>query len=281
MAAPAPEKKAACYVLGVGMTKFAKPRGKADYTELVYEAGIKALLDAGQSRTTTWTRRWRATAYGDSTCGQRVLYQFGMTQIPVYNVNNNCATGSTGLHLARQLVSAGRGGTACWWLGFEEDERGQPAGGVGGPRGPAGHDGRADGGDARAARRLAGGGADLRQRRRRVHGAPRRHGRRLRRDRARQPRALGGQPVQASSARPTRWTRSARRRPCSRPLPLTKLQCCPTSDGGAAAVVGVAGLPGRAAGAGGARGAGGRHGHCHGTRRLCSRSAPSTWPATT
>lgn len=36
-----------CYVLGVGMTKFVKPRGKIDYSELGYEAGIKALLDAG------------------------------------------------------------------------------------------------------------------------------------------------------------------------------------------------------------------------------------------
>ena len=34
--------------------------------------------------------------YGDSTCGQRVFYQFGMSQIPIYNVNNNCSTGSTG-----------------------------------------------------------------------------------------------------------------------------------------------------------------------------------------
>lgn len=31
--------------------------------------------------------------YGDSTCGQRALYQFGQTGIPIYNVNNNCATG--------------------------------------------------------------------------------------------------------------------------------------------------------------------------------------------
>jgi len=33
--------------------------------------------------------------YGDSTCGQRAVYQLGMTGVPVYNVNNNCATGSS------------------------------------------------------------------------------------------------------------------------------------------------------------------------------------------
>lgn len=34
--------------------------------------------------------------YGDSTSGNRALYEVGMTGIPIYNVNNNCATGSTG-----------------------------------------------------------------------------------------------------------------------------------------------------------------------------------------
>lgn len=29
----------------------------------------------------------------------------GMSQIPIYNVNNNCSTGSTGLHMARQFLA--------------------------------------------------------------------------------------------------------------------------------------------------------------------------------
>jgi len=45
--------------------------------------------------------------YGDSTCGQRVFYQFGMTGIPVYNVNNNCSTGSTGLYMGRNMIAHG------------------------------------------------------------------------------------------------------------------------------------------------------------------------------
>ena len=40
------KQKSPVYVLGVGMTKFIKPRGKVDYTELGFEAGVKALLDA-------------------------------------------------------------------------------------------------------------------------------------------------------------------------------------------------------------------------------------------
>ncbi len=102
----APKAKMPSYILGVGMTKFVKPRGKVEYTELGFEAGIKALLDA-QINYDDVDQGVACYCYGDSTCGQRVFYQFGMTQIPIYNVNNNCATGSTGLHLARQLVSSG------------------------------------------------------------------------------------------------------------------------------------------------------------------------------
>lgn len=45
--------------------------------------------------------------YGDSTCGQRAVYQLGLTGVPVYNVNNNCATGSTALFMAKQFVEGG------------------------------------------------------------------------------------------------------------------------------------------------------------------------------
>lgn len=94
------------YVLGVGMTKFIKPRGKVDYNELGYEAGIKAMLDAKITYDDV-DQGVACYVYGDSTCGQRVFYQFGLTQIPIYNVNNNCSTGSTGLAMARTMVSHG------------------------------------------------------------------------------------------------------------------------------------------------------------------------------
>jgi len=107
-----------CYVLGVGMTKFIKPRGKVDYTELGFEAGIKAMLDA-QINYDDVDQGVACYCYGDSTCGQRVFYQFGMTQIPIYNVNNNCSTGSTGLHLARNVISHG-GADCIMVVGFEK-----------------------------------------------------------------------------------------------------------------------------------------------------------------
>ncbi len=60
--------------------------------------------------------------YGDSCCGQRALYQFGMTGIPIYNINNNGCTGSSGLILAKNLVEAGSDCVIA--LGFENMERG-------------------------------------------------------------------------------------------------------------------------------------------------------------
>jgi acetyl-CoA acetyltransferase len=57
--------------------------------------------------------------YGDSTCGQRVVYRFGMTRVPVLNVNNNCASGSSALWLARQAVASGAVECALA-LGFEQ-----------------------------------------------------------------------------------------------------------------------------------------------------------------
>ena len=105
------------FVLGVGLTKFIKPRQLRPYPELGFEAGIKALIDAHISYDAVDVGV-ACFAYGETTSGQRVFYQFGMTNIPIYNTNNACATGSTGLHLARTFV---RGGMAnvVMVVGFE------------------------------------------------------------------------------------------------------------------------------------------------------------------
>jgi acetyl-CoA acyltransferase len=111
------------YVAGVGMTRFEKPgRRDWDYPDMAGEAVTAALTDAGL----TYDDVQQAVVgyvYGDSTAGQRALYPIGMTGIPVYNVNNNCSTGSTALLLAAQLV---RGGLADVVLaaGFEKMQRG-------------------------------------------------------------------------------------------------------------------------------------------------------------
>lgn len=109
-------------VIGVGMTKFAKPSASPDYHEMAKEAGQKALADAG-IRYDQIQQVFAGYVYGDSTCGQRAAYELGLTGIPVVNVNNNCSTGSSALFLARQAIEGGLA-ECVLALGFEQMERG-------------------------------------------------------------------------------------------------------------------------------------------------------------
>ena len=105
------------------MTKFDKPGTKeGDYPDWAKEAGEKALADAGIPYDDV-EQAYAGYCYGDSTYGQRALYQLGLTGIPIVNVNNNCSTGSSALFLARQAV---RGGIVDCALavGFEKMEKG-------------------------------------------------------------------------------------------------------------------------------------------------------------
>ncbi|XP_032152868.1 non-specific lipid-transfer protein isoform X1 [Sapajus apella] len=113
------------FVVGVGMTKFKKPgaENSRDYPDLAREAGQKALADA-QIPYSAVDQACVGYVFGDSTCGQRAIYHsLGMTGIPIINVNNNCSTGSTALFVARQLI---QGGVAecVLALGFEKMEKG-------------------------------------------------------------------------------------------------------------------------------------------------------------
>src|SRR5215813_12182731 len=108
-------------VIGVGMTKFHKP-GTMDYPQLTKEAGEAALADAG-IRYDEVQQGYVGFVYGDSTSGQRSMYQLGLTGIPIYNVNNNCSTGSTALMLGWQAVGSGVSDCVLA-LGFEKMEKG-------------------------------------------------------------------------------------------------------------------------------------------------------------
>jgi acetyl-CoA acyltransferase len=110
-------------VIGVGMTKFDKPGTKeGDYPDWAKEAGEKALADAGIPYDSI-EQAYAGYCYGDSTCGQRAVYGLGVTGIPVLNVNNNCSTGSSALYLARQAVKGGIADCALA-IGFEKMEKG-------------------------------------------------------------------------------------------------------------------------------------------------------------
>ena len=106
------------HVAGVGMIPFAKPGRHAPYPEMAAEAVRLALADAGIGYADVG-QAYAGYVYGDSTAGQRALYEVGMTGIPIVNVNNNCSTGSTALFLARQAVASGAA-ECVLALGFEQ-----------------------------------------------------------------------------------------------------------------------------------------------------------------
>jgi acetyl-CoA acetyltransferase len=93
-------------VAGVGMIPFTKP-GKSEPYDVMGATAIRlALADAGLSYDQV-QQAFAGYVYGESTSGQTALYRVGMSGIPVFNVNNNCATGSSALFLARQMIEAG------------------------------------------------------------------------------------------------------------------------------------------------------------------------------
>ena len=105
-------------VAGVGMIPFTKPGNNAPYHVMGAEAARLALADAGLGYDAI-QQAYVGYVYGDSTCGQRALYQVGMSGIPIVNVNNNCSTGSTALYLARQAIESGAA-DCVMALGFEQ-----------------------------------------------------------------------------------------------------------------------------------------------------------------
>lgn len=106
------------FVTGVGMIPFTTPGANEPYPQMAASATRQALADAGLGYELV-QQAYVGYVYGDSTAGQRAVYEVGMTGIPVINVNNNCSTGSTALFLARQAVASGAADCVLA-LGFEQ-----------------------------------------------------------------------------------------------------------------------------------------------------------------
>lgn len=109
-------------VIGVGMVPFAKPGKSEEYNVMAAKAGRAALEDArvpfGEVQ-----QAYAGYVFGDSTCGQRAVYEIGLTGIPVWNVNNNCSTGSSALMLGAQAIAGGIA-ECVLVVGFEQMEKG-------------------------------------------------------------------------------------------------------------------------------------------------------------
>ena len=89
---------------------------------MVGEAVNKALADC-QLKYTDIEQAAVGYLFGSSCSGQRALYEIGMTGIPIYNVNNACASGSSAMLMMKQFIEAGSS-DCCLAVGFEKMMKG-------------------------------------------------------------------------------------------------------------------------------------------------------------
>jgi acetyl-CoA acetyltransferase len=99
------------YVAGAGMTRFAKQPGRT-LKDLTAEAVGAALKDAGQTVEDVQSCYFGNAVAGSMTgqemlAGQFVLRPLGLGTIPVFNVENACASAASAFHLAWQAVATG------------------------------------------------------------------------------------------------------------------------------------------------------------------------------
>lgn len=105
-------------IAGVGMIPFKKPGQSDSYDKMGENAARAALGDAGISFSLI-EQAFCGYVYGDSCAGQTALYRLDINGIPIFNVTNNCASGSSAFALAIQAVESGNVECALA-LGFEE-----------------------------------------------------------------------------------------------------------------------------------------------------------------
>jgi acetyl-CoA acetyltransferase len=92
------------YIRGVGMTPFGRHAGVLA-PELAQRAIFAALSDAQMSLDDIQAI-YCANVFGGMILGQVIVRDLGGKGIPVYNVENACASGATAVHLARHALRA-------------------------------------------------------------------------------------------------------------------------------------------------------------------------------
>src|SRR5689334_18495481 len=94
------------FVAGTSMLKFGRYKDR-DVTDLGGEACLKALDDAGLTMKDVQYMAAGCLFQANAMVGQRILQEVGQTGIPVVNVANACATGSTAFREAWMAVASG------------------------------------------------------------------------------------------------------------------------------------------------------------------------------
>src|ERR1700687_782648 len=123
------------YVLGTGMIKFGRYPDKT-VPELGGQAALLALKDAGIAIKDVEMFACGNLYQSNAMVGQRILQQIGQTGIPVINVANACATGSTAFREAFMAVASGMYDVAMA-VGVEQMGKQGLLGGGGGGSDPA------------------------------------------------------------------------------------------------------------------------------------------------
>ena len=218
-------------VIGVGMTKFQKP-GASDEYNVMAAGAIRAALEDSKVDYKEIEQAYAGYVYGDSTCGQRAVYEVGLTGIPVVNVNNNCSTGSTALYLGRQAIEGGLA-ECVLVVGFEKMEKGALANKYNGRTNPldqhAGVMSKVQGFNQAppAAQMFGGAGREYRWK----YGTKRetfgKISEKSRKHAANNPLALFNQPLSLEEIMASEEVFD----------PLTRFQCCPPTWGAAAAIL--------------------------------------------
>ncbi|MEW6269552.1 MAG: thiolase family protein [Thermodesulfobacteriota bacterium] len=94
------------FVVGVGMIKFGRFKDKT-VDQLGAEAALLALKDAGLGIKDIELLASGNLLQAGAMVGQRIMQQLGQTGIPILNVSNACATGSTAFREAYMSVASG------------------------------------------------------------------------------------------------------------------------------------------------------------------------------
>jgi acetyl-CoA acetyltransferase len=203
-------------VHGVGTSHFGR-RPDRDLVGLAWDAVSEAFGDAG---VTSVDAVWVGTVFGPAGVAQRVLRAMGVTGIPVITVENACASGTTAFAEAHEAVRTGRYGRVLA-LGLEQMSTAFAGAIVPEPTDPEGRSGLALPAlyAMAAARYLHDGTATAAQL---AAVSVKNHAHALHNPRAQYSGSYTVDEVLASRMIAD---------------PLTLLQCCPTSDGAAAAVL--------------------------------------------
>ncbi|MDH4564041.1 thiolase family protein [Pseudomonas sp. BN411] len=94
------------HVMGGAMTRFGRHQGVMA-PELAQQAILAAVTDSGLALKDIQAI-YCANVLGGMILGQVILRDLGLDGIPVYNVENACASGATAVHLARHALLAGQ-----------------------------------------------------------------------------------------------------------------------------------------------------------------------------